>query len=84
MTDHHLKPHLTLNLHVSLLILLMATLEATRKACEALYQVMGELDTFKDHHDLVSLTTGGAFEDCYEMLAELAIAKGLIKLPLCM
>jgi hypothetical protein len=60
----------------------MATPEATRKACAALYQAMGELDTFEDRPDLASPTTRGAFEDCYEMLAELAVAKGLLKLPI--
>jgi hypothetical protein len=60
----------------------MSTPEATRKACDALYRAMGELDTFEDRPDLASPTTRGAFEDCYEMLAELAVAKGLIKLPI--
>jgi hypothetical protein len=59
----------------------MATPEAIRKACDALYDAMAEIDAFEDRPDLASPTTRGNFEECYKMLAELAVVKGLIKHP---
>ena len=56
----------------------MSTPEATRMACDVLYQAMAQLDQFEDRPHLVSPTTRGTFEECYEMLAELAVAKGFI------
>jgi len=64
-TDDYSKP-LPIPQRVPSSILPMSTPEATRKACEALYRAMGELDTFEDRSDLASPTTRGAFEDCYE------------------
>jgi len=52
--------------------------EATKKACEALQQVIDELDSFEDRSDLASQETRGTFEEWYEMFVELAVAKGFL------
>jgi hypothetical protein len=39
---------------------------------------MGDLDELEDRADLASPITRGAFEQCYEMLAEVAISKGFL------
>jgi hypothetical protein len=59
----------------------MSTPEATRRACEALYQAMAELDNFDDRLDLASPVTRGTFKQCYSQFVDLAVAKGFISPP---
>ena len=59
----------------------MSTPEATRRACEALYQAMAELDNFHDRLDLASPITRGTFKQCYSQFVDLAVAKGFISPP---
>jgi hypothetical protein len=56
----------------------MSTPPSVRKACEALYEAMAELDTFEDRQDPASPTICRSFKECLEMLHELAAAKGFV------
>jgi len=57
---------------------MMSTPQPIRKACEALYEAMAELDNLEDRLEPASPATRGNFEECLEMLHELAVAKGFV------